>query len=495
MKLENFFRIHGKIQWRQADKTKEVGGLSVDSRHLDETQIFVALRGTQKDGHDYLAEAALKKPLALVVEEIEGVPADYHGAVFEVLDTKVALHKLSRRFHGKPSKQLRSVAVTGTNGKSSFCYIYEALLQSIGSPCGVVGTIDHHLGEHIWPSDLTTPPPHLLQKRLADFVDLGADSFVMEVSSHALDQGRVQESFELCVFTNLSRDHLDYHADEEAYFQAKALLFGDAFYEKGSDFFGLVNGDDPAALRIPILTSRECFTFGKGPQHDFGFEVIEQKMSGTSLKLYFPNNQSLEMRSPLIGEYNAYNVVAALASVYLLRMNWKKAASMFHSFLGIPGRLERVANNREIDIFVDFAHSEDSLRRVLHLLKSLQERKDQRLVVVFGCGGDRDKGKRRFMGKVARQWADLVVVTSDNPRSEDPDTIIEEILEDMTQIGDVVVVEKDRKKALGRGLALCNKGDTLVICGKGHEKFQEIKGKKIPFDDVVLLRELLISDD
>jgi len=494
MNLEKLLKIGGKLQWRQADKTQLVTSISTDSRDLSEDQVFVALRGSTFDGHNFLKLAADKKPLALVVEEIENIPYSYEGAVFEVLDTAVALHKLSRRLYGKPSQALKSLAITGTNGKSSFCYIYEHMKKSIGVSCGVIGTINHHLGDKVWPTEHTTPPAHLLQQRLGDFVDLGAESYVIEVSSHALHQSRIQEKFDLCVFTNFSRDHMDYHKTEEDYFQSKALLFGESFFQKGVDSLGLVNGDDSAALRIPILSTRECFTFGKGKNHDFGFEILEQSLSGTQLRVFFPKNQTVDFFSPLVGEYNAYNAVAALASIYLLNFNWRKAASHLKHFTGIPGRLERVPNNRGLNLFVDFAHSEDSLRRVLSTLKALGKTNDNKLVLVFGCGGDRDRGKRRFMGKVAQDLADYTVVTSDNPRFEDPETIIGEILEDFIQTEATIFIEKDRKRAIEKGLSACEKGDIFLVCGKGHEKFQIFEDKKIPFDDVVVIREALISN-
>jgi len=492
MQLKNLLNIHGKITWRDCDPSLQASGVFFDTRELEPYGVFVAIRGNGADGHKYLSDANARGAYAIVVEDISAVPDFFRGAVVEVLDSRAALQALSQRFYGNPGDRMLSVAVTGTNGKTSFSYILEHMMNAVGVPCGVMGTIDHHVKEKTWRTSLTTPDPVTLQKRLLDFEELGAESFVIEASSHALKQERIRQGIDIAVFTNFSRDHMDYHPTEEDYFQSKARLFTKAFNKEGGKAFGLVNGEDPYGQRIAIVGDRECFTFGESVNHDFSFEIQSETLSGCDFKVRFPKSAPWVVNSPLVGRHNVYNTVAALATVYLLGFNWQRGAQALRKFTGIPGRLQHVPNSRGIHAFVDFAHTDEALRSVLTQMKTLGKKAGAgRLICVFGCGGDRDRGKRKFMGKVATELSRHVVVTSDNPRTEDAHKIIDDILDDRVVDNDNIFVEVDRDLAIAKAVSLCRKGDILVVAGKGHEKYQTIGVRKMRFDDVKILGEAL----
>ena len=453
----------------------------------------MALRGHHQDGHQYLSEAINQGAIALVVEDKTKVDQAFQGAVVEVLDSRLSLQALSRNFYGAPGDQLLSLAVTGTNGKTTTTLILEYLLNGQDRFCGVIGTIDHHIGKKVWPTDLTTPDPVTLQARLQAFLNLGGKSFVMEASSHALVQNRLTEGFEGVLFTNLSRDHLDYHKTMEDYFLAKAQLFKAPLLKKDRDCVALVNGDDPYGKRLlPLIEGRRIYTYGQGDHCDLRFEVLKNHLEGTEIRLKVAKRPWWSFESPLIGEHNVYNLVGALGLLYGLGLDLKKAINAFQSFPGIPGRMEKMKNSQGVFAFVDYAHTPDALEKALGSLKPLMG-KGQKLITVFGCGGDRDPGKRPLMGELSHRLSDLTIVTSDNPRQEDPAQIIKDISQGVVQKGTETSFLSiiDRRGAIIKACELAQPGDVILVAGKGHEKYQILGSQKLPFDDCQVLQEAL----
>lgn len=484
MELKQILNIHGKILWREQAQDASATSITADSRAVEKGSIYVAIRGTAGDGHRFIADAIKKGAIGLVVEDIGTVPDFFKGVSVEVLDSRLALQVMSQKFYDHPGDQMTGIAVTGTNGKTSFTYILEHLLNSIDYPCGVIGTINHHYEKKVWPTSLTTPDPVTLQARLKDFLNLGARAFVIEASSHALKQNRLNQGFDICVFSNLTRDHMDYHPDEEDYFLSKAKLFGSEMLKNSGSGFAVINGDDPWGQRLSVLANnREVFLYGESESCDFRFTMKEESLDKTVFKLQFPNKLTTEVVLPLIGKHNVYNFVAAIASVYLLDLNYRRAISLFPNFSGIPGRLQLLKSKNNVSAFVDYAHTDDALRKVLSHLRKLQPPEKGRVLTVFGCGGDRDKTKRKFMGQVAYDMSDKVYVTSDNPRTEDPLKIIEDICVNFDINDPKVKVESDRAKAIALAVSEAKSGDIILVAGKGHEDYQIIGETKNYFSD------------
>ncbi len=511
MTLKHLLGIHGSLDWRDQAPQTPVFDLYCDSRKVQPDSVYVAVCGHKLDGHRFVAEAIQRGAMALVVEDPSRIPSSFRGAVLVVLDTRWALQLLSERFFQSPGEQMTAIAVTGTNGKTSSAFLLEFFLNQSHQDCGFIGTIDSHFKEKVWPTELTTPDPITLQKRLKDFLDFGARSFVIEVSSHALSQNRIHQGFDVCLFTNLSRDHLDYHKNMEDYFLSKARLFSDRMIKKGRDTFAVINGDDPCGLRLKgFCHLRKVVLFGQNRDNDFVFKTRGRGLEGTEIHLSLPSGKRLDFFSPLIGEHNAYNVVGSLACLHVLGFNLHGLIQKLSFFQGIPGRLQMCKSPEGIYSFVDYAHTPEALNQVLGFLGSYKN-PDQKLITVFGCGGDRDPGKRPLMGQVVQRHSDHLVVTSDNPRTEDPDRIIEDILrglsgkfspEDLSPekpspglacsigtSGEVlknsegISVEPDRGRAIEKAVKMANPGDIILVAGKGHEDYQILGDRKIKFRD------------
>lgn len=458
--------------------------------------VFIAIKGGKADGHAYLSEAGAKGAIGVVVEDLERVPADFAGQVFQVSSARDALNRLASRFYGDPSESLFCVGVTGTNGKTTTTYLTEAILNHFGRKTGVVGTINHHIGNQVWKTEMTTPDPLSFQQRLREFLDHGAAAVALEVSSHALTQHRVDEvSFDVAQFTNLSRDHLDYHKDMEDYFEAKHKLFTDLMARsKKPRKFAVINIDDEYGKRVRPAEGVTVWTYGLEKSADLCFEVLDQGFGGTKFRLRAPQGEcDFQIRMP--GLHNVYNATAAIGAGLAAGATPAVCAEALASFNGVPGRLESVPNDRGLYIFVDYAHTDDALKTVLHYLNGIRRSSGlkNRIITVFGCGGDRDKGKRPLMMKAAAQDSDLVVVTSDNPRTEDPMAIIRDALvgADPSALGRTVFEEVDRRKGIARAIELATAGDVILIAGKGHEDYQQIGTVKHPFSDVQVVKEIL----
>jgi len=495
MKLSQILSLYSELRWGD-DPVREIKQICVDSRKVDEASVFVAIRGHEKDGHDYLNDAVNQGAAAVVVETDYQIPESYKGAVVVVEDTRDAIDELAARFYGHPAEELFCVGVTGTNGKTSVVYMVESILDHFGWKTGVMGTIDHHLGSHKWNSSLTTPNPLVIQKRLQEFSALGAQASVFEVSSHALVQKRADQiPFDTVVFTNLSRDHLDYHSDMDTYFAAKQRLFLDVLWKSSKkNLTAIINKDDPYARKLQVADSaRKWFYSGEGPA-DLEFSILKQEFSGSLVSLKTPRGTS-EMLIPLLGRHNIYNAVAAVGVGLSAGISLDTCVGAINKFSGVPGRLERVVNDWDRHVFVDYAHTDDALRTVLTELSRVRKNTDPsiEIITLFGCGGDRDKGKRPLMAAAALKGSDKVIITSDNPRTEDPEAIIKDILKAVPQdlLGKSVWVEPDRKSAIVSALSLSKPGDVVLIAGKGHEDYQIVGTEKIEFGDGKVVREFV----
>lgn len=499
MKLSQLLTLFPQAKPISAAQDVKVSSLCFDSRKLERDCVFVAVRGGRADGHDYLKVATDQGAAALIVEDQSRVPTSFSGPVVVVDDSRVALNRLAAKFFGEPATRLFCVGVTGTNGKTTTTYMIEAILTELGLATGVVGTINHHLGSKVWKTEMTTPDPLSFQQRLQEFEILGARAVAMEVSSHALSQSRVDEvPFNVAVFTNLSRDHLDYHKDMHDYFQAKAKLFEQLLVRsKKPNRFAIINGDDAYGKRLKIGAGIQRWSFGS-KDADLTYKLISQDFSGMRFHLATPKG-AREIHLPMAGEHNVQNATAAIGVGLAAGASLELCALVLEKFVGVSGRLEAVPNNKGVHVFVDFAHTDAALAGILENLGRVRSGSGlkNRIITVFGCGGDRDKGKRPLMMKAALNGSDLVVVTSDNPRTEDPMAIINDALSGASQSEKEkrVRIEADRRKAIALALSEAARGDVVLIAGKGHEDYQQIGTQKFPFSDFSVVRELLQTKD
>ena len=465
-----------------------VTGITADSRHVQPGYVFVAVGGHQRDGWAYAAEAIQRGAVAVVAEHPPvGKPAVCH---VQVDNARRAVAHLAAAFHDWPSRALRLVGITGTNGKTTVAYLARDLMAAQGLRPGLVGTVEYRIGERSIPAARTTPDAASLQAMLAEMVGVGCRSAVMEVSSHALVQERVGGiEFDIGVFTNLTRDHLDYHGDMASYFEAKRLLFR-ALGTGGKTGRAVVNIDDPWGRKLADDAGivSDIVTYGMDAGAAVRAESIRLTADGTRFHVRTPWGEA-ELQTCLLGRFNVSNVLAALAVGGCLEIPPADMAHTLADVSRVAGRLEEVPTGRGFHVFVDYAHTDDALQNVLETLREITER---RLIVVFGCGGNRDLTKRPAMGRVAERLADYTVITSDNPRKEEPGDIIRQVLAGFESSGCVETVEA-RETAIARALDLAQPGDVVVIAGKGHETFQEFANRTVPFDDRQIVKKLLAS--
>lgn len=479
---------------------QEVAGVQHDSRHVRPGDLFVSIKGLKYDGHDFIHEAFLRGAKAFVVERSDAaVPSDL--TVIRVGCTRRALASLSCRFYGEPSKRLLVIGVTGTNGKTTTTYLLESILKAAGRKVGLIGTVSYRFGGRELPAERTTPEASDLQAFLAEILREGADSVVLEVSSHSLALSRVEGlEFDGAVFTNLTQDHLDFHGSFEAYLQAKAKLFqslgegvpkGAALSRaKGVEKAAFLNADDPYGDRIASLTRAKVYRYGVERRGDLTAEKVELSLEGIQGKIISPWG-SFPFHSPLVGRHNLSNILAAVGVGLHLGIPPESVAEGIAQLQKVPGRFEKVEAGQPFSVVVDYAHTPDALERVLKTAKGFCR---GRLIAVFGCGGDRDRSKRPKMGEAAARIADLVVLTSDNPRSEDPQRIIAEIEEGAKKVwrdGEGYVKIADRRLAIEAALSRVKPSDLVLIAGKGHETYQIIGERTLPFDDREVAREVL----
>jgi UDP-N-acetylmuramoyl-L-alanyl-D-glutamate--2,6-diaminopimelate ligase len=447
--------------------------------------LFACLRGLRADGHDFARQAVDLGASALLVER--SLPIDVPQV--QVPDTRLAMALMAAELAGRPSDAVAVVGVTGTNGKTTSAFLLHAVLEASGRRCGLIGTIEARVGGKVEPVVHTTPESVDLQGLLARMRDAGDTACAMEVSSHALAQRRVAGiRFAAALFTNLTRDHLDYHPDVEDYYLAKRALFVRPAGE-GDDPPGAVNLDDEFGSRL--ATESGALGFAVEREADVRPVDVRQSRTGFTARMATPRGE-FELRSPLRGRFNVANVTGVVAVGELLGLDHDAVARGIGAVAGVPGRFEPVDAGQPFEVLVDYAHTPDSLDNVLREARKLVP-EGRQLIVVFGCGGDRDRGKRPQMGGIARGLADVAIVTSDNPRTEDPDAIIAEILVGAADGSGELVVEADRRRAIALAAERASPGDVVVVAGKGHERGQERNGVVSPFDDREVAREVLES--
>ncbi len=465
---------------------RAVESIAYDSRRVQSNGLFVALRGEKYDGHDFIGQA-IEKGASVIVAEREEKYARATSVVVE--NSRTALADLAATFHGFPARKLKLAAVTGTNGKTTTTFLIKHICEKAGTRCGLIGTVRYEIGERVLPASRTTPESLDLQELLAQIVNAGCRAAAMEVSSHALAQERTRGlEWDVAVFTNLTQDHLDFHGTMENYFESKAKLFTQlAHQRKKTKPAAVINIDDRYGARLvaKIDKSVRVITFGMGMRADFRASNYRMEFGGTSYQLD-AGAKSYLVRVPLIGRFNVANSVAALAAAQALGIGLREAVVSLSKSPQVPGRLEMVPAKRQFQIFVDYAHTPDAL---LNVLKTLRELEPRRLIVVFGCGGDRDKQKRPLMGEVVGRNADYAIITSDNPRKEDPDAIIAEI-EKGFRSGHFEKIA-DRARAIARAIELAQPRDIVLIAGKGHESYQEFADHTVPFEDIQVARRAI----
>jgi UDP-N-acetylmuramoyl-L-alanyl-D-glutamate--2,6-diaminopimelate ligase len=473
----------------------DVSALAYDSGQVTPGTLFFCVKGEHSDGHDFAAQAIANGAVALVVERPLGL------GVPEVLvpSARAAMAPAAARFHGDPSARLRVVGITGTNGKTTTAYLVRAMLQAAGEPCGLLGTVTSVVAGKERPVTHTTPEAIEVQSAFRAMLDGGERACAMEVSSHALELGRVDAiHFAAAIFTNLTQDHLDFHAGMEEYFQAKRRLFVPAPSAPASlatsagspprTSLAVLNVDDPYGRRLAQELSEAAVTFAVEHEADYRARDVRMDSSRCRFTIQTPRDER-QVSLPLPGRFNVSNALAALAATHAMGgADLDTLVGALEHGVRVPGRFEPVREGQDFAVLVDYAHTPDSLENVLGAARELAR---GRVLCVFGAGGDRDRGKRPLMGEIAARLADVVVVTSDNPRSEEPEAIVTEILTGIER-SDAVHVEVDRRAAIDRAIALAHTDDVVVIAGKGHEQGQEFaQGRKLPFDDVTVAREAL----
>ncbi|OGD28407.1 MAG: UDP-N-acetylmuramoyl-L-alanyl-D-glutamate--2,6-diaminopimelate ligase [Candidatus Aminicenantes bacterium RBG_19FT_COMBO_65_30] len=462
---------------------EEIVGIAYNSKSVKPGFLFAALRGAAQNGMDFVAEAE-GNGAAAILSAWPKPPAS--GAAWvQVADAREALALAAANFYGHPSDRMKVVGVTGTKGKTTTTYLLEEILRAAGSAPGVIGTIEYRRPGWKIPAPRTTPEAPDLQALLKDMLDAGVSHCVMEVSSHALEQKRVWGvSYDVAVFTNLTGEHLDYHPSMEGYFEAKRKLF--TLNHKRSA--AVVNMDDPWGQKLVAELPMKTVTFGLEPAAIV--RAVKHAMSedGIDAQVSYPGG-TMRIQSALVGRHNLYNLLAAAAAALALNIAPADIVRGVAGLKGVPGRFERLPNSRGLQIVVDYAHTDSALE---HILMTAREFKPRRVILVFGAGGDRDRDKRERMGRVAARLADWSILTSDNPRSEEPLAIIAAIEAGfIKEAVKTYEVEPDRKKAIVRALATANKGDIVLVAGKGHEDYQIFKDKTIHFNDVEAIEETL----
>lgn len=470
----------------------EVTAVTNDNRKVGPGSIFVAIKGERSDGHDYI-DSALAAGATAVVQSRPLDPAAV-GSFIRVADTREVYAGLCAKLMGYPSRELRVIGVTGTNGKTSTVLLIRHLLLAGGYKPAALGTLGllKPDSDDFEQRGLTTPDAGLLQQMLRELASAGATHLIMEVSSHALSQQRVAGiEFAGGAFTNLTQDHFDYHGSFEEYRDAKALLFRKHLVYSGG--YAVFNGDDETGAEYAKHFAGIAVIYGSRAQHNLVLRNIASEADGLSWDIVVKNGvwperlrryvNHARLVSPLVGRYNAYNCAAAAGVALLEGLSLEQVAEALKTFPGVPGRLERVPNDRAVHVFVDYAHTPDALENVLRALAELRA-PEARIITVFGCGGDRDNAKRPLMGAAAQRGSDLCVMTSDNPRSEEPEAILDQIAAGLDPAGHPSIRECDRRRAIHLALAQARPGDIVLIAGKGHEDYQILSDRTIHFSDV-----------
>jgi UDP-N-acetylmuramoyl-L-alanyl-D-glutamate--2,6-diaminopimelate ligase len=462
------------------DTSKNIGAVCSSTNDITHGDLFVAIRGTRVDGHEFIDKAILSGASTIVCEDM---PVEFISGItyVKVADSSAALAVMASNYFDNPSEKLSLVGITGTNGKTTSVTLLYRLFMGLGFPCGLISTVENRINEQVIPSTHTTPDPISLNRLLAKMVDDGCEYCFMEVSSHAVVQQRIAGlTFAGGVFTNITHDHLDYHKTFEAYIAAKKGFFD----MLSSDGFALFNSDDRNGSVMVQNCKATIRSFGLKGMADFKCKIIENTFGGLLLSL-----DGQEVLCRLIGSFNAYNVTGVYATAVMLGQNKLDVLTALSNLEPVEGRFQYVISANNVTGIVDYAHTPDALTNVLNTIKDLRTG-NETVITVVGCGGDRDKSKRPLMGKIATDLSDKVIFTSDNPRSENPDLIIDEMRAGVSPMNfKKTIAMTDRKEALRLACNMAVAGDIILVAGKGHEKYQEIAGVKFPFDDKQVLVE------
>ncbi|MEW6585250.1 MAG: UDP-N-acetylmuramoyl-L-alanyl-D-glutamate--2,6-diaminopimelate ligase [Nitrospirota bacterium] len=495
---------HGNTLWQ-----RDIKGIAYDSRRLEEGFLFVAVEGEKTDGHRFIHDAIEKGAAAVVHEKETAKPETHHPELKEtsgipfirVKNSRKTLACIANNFYERPSENMTLVGITGTNGKTTTSYLLRSILEDWGKTVGLIGTIQYMIKDRIFPAAHTTPESLEFQSLLKDMLVAGCDCVVAEVSSHALAQYRVDDAvFRTAVFTNLTRDHLDYHKTMENYFSAKERLFTGLLDREGT---AVINLDDRYGwslnmdLRVGGAEPRKIITYGLETQADLRAQNVVGSFDGLRVTLDW-RGKNYGVSSPLTGKPNVYNILAAAGAAVSLGVPWDNIVSGIEKLSHIRGRFEKVDKGQGFLCIIDYAHTEDALERLIRTARELLDQQSTagsnkstggRIITVFGCGGDRDRGKRPNMGRIAAELSDFVIITSDNPRSEEPEAIIRDI-EAGAKRGSYII-EADRREAITKAVLMARDGDIVLVAGKGHEDYQEIKGVRRHFSDREIVEETL----
>ncbi len=469
-----------------------ITGIHYDSRQVKPGFIFVAIKGFRTDGHFYLDEAAARGAAGLIIEREVPLPPGVAWA--HVKNTRRALALLAANFYGHPSRKLALVGVTGTNGKTTTTYLIEAVLRTKGAPTGLIGTVWNKIGEKKIPVLHTTPESLDLQSLLREMVAAGIETVAMEVSSHGLVLERVTGcEFDVGVFTNFTQDHLDFHQDLRDYLAAKMLLFTglERKRTKNRPCYAVINVDDSAGKAIAEKVKIPVVTYGIRENADVEAKNINLSARGTAFTVTYQGRE-IPFSLSLPGEFNVYNSLAAICVGLQEGVELSTLQEALQKVKGVPGRFEVIEEGQNFTVVVDYAHTPDGLANILHTSRGLAQ---GRIVTVFGCGGDRDPGKRPLMGRISGEFSDFTIITSDNPRTEDPGQILAQIEAGIKQIANArYIVIEDRYEAIRTALRSAQEGDFVIIAGKGHEGYQIIGDQGVPFDDRLVAREIIVKE-
>ena len=464
----------------------EIDGLDFDSRRVGKGFLFFAFPGSRTDGRRFAADARARGAVA-VASEMEP-PVDYDGIWIEVEHGRHALALAARNFYNRPDERLGLTGITGTNGKTTTSYLLDSVLRAAGHTTALIGTIEYQLAGRVIPAVNTTPESLDLVRLFADLERLGGSHVTMEVSSHALALGRVYGlHFHTAVFTNLTRDHLDFHGTMEAYFAAKRMLFEGA--GAPAPKFAVLNRDDEYIQGMKVPAGTEVHWYGLTAEATLRARQVSSAVDGLRFEVQAGKTR-FAVESPLIGKINVYNILAACGAALSYEIAPETIARGIANLRAVPGRFERIDEGQPFVVAVDYAHTDDAIRNVIAVARSLNPK---RVITLFGCGGDRDRSKRPLMGQAAAEASDFVVLTSDNPRSEDPLAIMNDALVGIRRFDVPHIVEPDRAAAIARALREAREGDIVILAGKGHESYQVLKDQTLPFDDRAVAREVLKS--
>lgn len=469
------------IDYIRIEGVQDIGieDLYYDSREVTPNSLFFCIKGLTVDGHDFAPQAVAKGAKVLVLERDVDVDGDI-TKVF-VPNSKTAMAYMAKNFYRNPTKDINFIGVTGTNGKTTVTYLVKSILEKAGQKVGLIGTISNMIGDRKMPSKFTTPESLELQKLLREMADENVDSVVMEVSSHSLALGRVEGcEYDIGVFTNLSQDHLDFHANMEEYRDAKAKLFTQSK-------LAIINEDDKNGRWIKKRVPTKVFTYGIYKDADIYARELEITDRGVAFHLHTPSG-SIPINLAIPGIFSIYNGLAAASICYNLGISLEIIAQGLQEVKGVDGRFELLDTGTDYSVILDYAHTPDGLENILTTAKEFAK---GRIITLFGCGGDRDHGKRPIMGEIAGKYSDLCIITSDNPRSEDPMDIINDIVPGIEKTGCDYTIIENRREAIEYALAQAQKDDIVILAGKGHETYQILKDKTIPFDEKQIVAEIL----